>query len=53
MMSNNPLQLKELEKSRMPSWLTTDMIVAYALSVVEETIPSTYKKVEINSESKI
>ena len=32
-------------------WLTTNMIVAYALSVVEETIPSTYKEAEISSES--
>ena len=28
---------------RKPSWLTTDMIVAYALPVVEETIPSIYR----------
>ena len=28
--------------TRMPSWLTTNMIVVYALSVVEETISSTY-----------
>jgi len=33
-----------------PSWLTTDMIVAYALLVVEETISSTYREVEIISE---
>ena len=38
---------------RIPSWLTTGMIVAYALSVVEEVIPSTYKKAEISSESKM
>jgi len=31
---------------RKPSSLTTDMIVAYALSVVEEAIPSTYRKAE-------
>jgi len=38
---------------RKPSWLTTDMIVAYALPVIEEVIPSTYRKAEISSESKI
>ena len=38
---------------RKPSWLTTDMIVAYALPVVEEAIPSTYREVEISSESKM
>ena len=32
--------------SHKPSWLTTDMIVAYALPVVEEAIPSTYKEAE-------
>jgi len=36
-----------------PSWLTTDMIVAYALPVVEEAIPSTYREAEISSESKM
>jgi len=39
--------------SRKSSWLITDMIVAYALLVVEKVIPSTYRKVEISSESKI
>jgi len=44
----NPLQLEELEKkSRKPSWLTTDMIVAYALPVVEKAISSTYREAEI------
>ena len=38
---------------RKPSWLTTDMIVAYALPVIEEAIPSTYIKAEISSESKM
>ena len=33
--------------SRKPSWLTTDIIVAYTLSIIEEVIPSTYKKAEI------
>ena len=39
--------------SRKPSWLTTDMIVAYALLVVKEAIPSTYREAEISSESKM
>ena len=34
--------------SRKPIWLTTNMIVAYALPVVKEAIPSTYRKVEIS-----
>ena len=38
---------------RKPNWLTTNMIVAYALSVVEETIPSTYRKAEISSKFKM
>ena len=33
------------------SWLTTDMIVAYALPVVKEAIPSTYREAKISSES--
>ena len=41
------------KNSRKPSWLTTDMIVAYALPVVKEAIPSTYRESEISSESKI
>jgi len=39
--------------SRKPSWLATNMIVAYALLIVEEAIPSAYRKAEINSESKM
>jgi len=35
-----------------PSWFTTNMIVAYALSVFEETVPSIYRKAEISLESK-
>ena len=35
--------------SRKSSWLTADMIVAYALAVVEEAIPSTYRETEISS----
>ena len=38
---------------RKPSWLTTNMILAYALPVVEETVPSTYRKTEISSEPKM
>jgi len=37
---------------RKPSWLTTNIIVAYALPVVEEAIPSTstYREDEITPE---
>ena len=35
------------------SWLTTGMIVANALPVVEEVIPSTYREAEISSESRM
>ena len=38
---------------RKPSWLTINMIVAYALAIKEEAIPSTYKKAEISLESKM
>ena len=38
---------------RKPSWLTTNMIVAYALPVIEEAILSIYRKAEIISESKM
>jgi len=44
---------KTRRNSRKLSWLTTNMIVAYALLIVEEVIPSTYKKAEISSESKM
>ena len=40
-------------KPRKPSWLTTDMIMTYALTVIEEVISSTYREAEISSESKI
>ena len=50
-MFKNLLQLKKLRKK--PSWLTTNMIVAYALQVIEEAILSTYKKAEISSEFKM
>ena len=36
-----------------PSWLTTFMIVTYALPVIEEAIPYTYRKAEISSEFKM
>ena len=39
--------------TRKPGWLTTDMVVAYALSVVKEAIPSTFREAEISSESKM
>ena len=46
-----------LEKTRRNprklSWLTTNMIVAYAPPVIEEAIPSTYRKAEISVESKM
>jgi len=38
---------------RKPSRLTTDMIVAFALLVVKEIIPSTYREAEISSKSKM
>ena len=40
---------KPRRNQRKPGWLTTDMIVAYALSVVEEAISSTYMEAEISS----
>jgi len=36
-----------------PSWLITDMIVAYALLIIEKMITSTYREAEINLESKM
>jgi len=39
--------------SRKPSWLTTDMIVVYALPVIEKVIPSTYRETKISSEFKM
>jgi len=44
---------RPIRNPRKLSWLTTDMIVAYALPVVEEAIPSTYREVEISLESKM
>ena len=38
---------------RKPSWITTNMIIAYALSIIEEVIPSTYMEAEISSKSKM
>ena len=40
-------------KARKSNWLTTYMIVAYALPVVEEAIVSTYREAKISSESKM
>ena len=39
--------------TRRPGWLTTYMVVAYALPVVEEAIPSTFREARISSESKM
>ena len=39
--------------SHKPSQLTTNMIVAYSLPIIEEAIPSTYMKAKISSESKM
>ena len=36
-----------------PSWLITNIIVAFVLLVVKEAISSTYREAEISSESKI
>ena len=38
---------------RKPSWLTINMIIAYALPTVEEAISSTYRKAEISSDFKM
>ena len=42
-----------IRNPRKLNWLTTDMIVAYALSVIEEVIPSTNREAEISSELKM
>ena len=39
--------------SRKLAWLIFDMIVTYALPVIEESISSTYREVEISSESEM
>ena len=44
---------KTQRNSRKPSWFTTNMIMAYALSIIEEATPSTYREPEISSESKM
>ena len=36
-----------------PCMLTTNMIVAYALPIIEKAIPSIYREAEINLESKM
>ena len=51
MVSKNALQLEKLEEIHISP--ATNMIVTYALSVVEEAIPSTYMKAEISLESKM
>jgi len=38
---------------RKLAWFTSDVIVAYALPVIEESIPSIYKEVKISSESEM
>jgi len=38
---------------RKPTWLTSDIIVAYAFSVIGESIPSKYRESEINSDSEL
>ena len=38
---------------RKLAWLTLDMIVVSALPVIEKSIPSTYKKAQISSESEM
>jgi len=44
---------KTRRNSCKPSWFTTNMIMAYALSIIEEAIPSIFREAEISSESKI
>ena len=44
---------RERRNSQKPAWLTTNMTVAYTLLVIEDAIPSTYKDVEISSESEM
>jgi len=44
---------KTRRNPRKPSWLTTNMIVAYAFPITEEAIPSAYRWVEISLESKM
>ena len=50
---NSTAVTRPRRNTRKPGWLTTDMVVAYALLVVEEAIPSTYREAEISSESKM
>ena len=44
---------RPMRNTRRSDCLTTDMIVVYALPVVEEAIPSTFREDEISSESKM
>jgi len=38
---------------RKPSWITTNMSMAYTLPVIEEAIPYAYREAKISSESKM
>jgi len=40
-------------RPQKPAWLTTNMIVAYALSVIEDAIPSAYREAKISFESEM
>jgi len=44
---------KTRRNPRKPSWLTTNMIMAYALTVIGEAILITYRVAEINLKSKM
>ena len=46
--------MDELEKKSIEdAWLTTIMIVSYALLVIEDAFPSTYREAEISSKSEM
>jgi len=53
--SKNLLQLEELGEMHVspPIWLTTNMIITYALPVIEEVILTTYREAKISSEFKM
>ena len=44
---------RERRNPQKPASLTMNKFVAYALSLIEDEIPSTYKKVEISFESEM
>ena len=52
-MSNNLLQLEEPGGIHVRPVGSTNMIVVFTLSIIEEAIPSTYREAEISSESKM